>query len=289
MRWEVQGTGGLIPCGDVLADGALDALPFSVAAVDENFIVVASTSGVVGIDPVEDRVLFSVPKTNLHPNDAFVVDDPVAGTRLPIIAWSSSGTSSQLRGTIRLLEGYGIDGSVRHSWSGSDLVLGNATAMSANPNVATEALAMNSAVYTAAEVDLFDAARRRDPALIGPLSNASVYTISGGRSLGGTKRLAWSITIRDEMTGAQQPGMAISNDPWGTAELAFETIGSCGEESCEPIHTVLDPTLDQAVFTICEGSPRELLRFDIGGGVCELWADGSILGNRRLQYLTILP
>lgn len=287
MRWQLQGTGGLVPCNDVVAEGALGPLPFAVAAVSDELIAVASQQGVVGVNPIEDRALWTEATMGMHPNDAFVVTDPSSRDRVPVVAWSGVGVSAQLRGPIRFVEVYEPGGGIRRSLSASDLMLGSATAMAASPRTLGEAIAVNANVYSLGEVSLFGGGLR-SPALIGPFEGGAAYTISAGGSVGGgSERVVWSAELPDPM-GGRASGVVATDDVWSGGEIITQGAGGCGEMDCTPVHAVIDPSVPQGVVVICEGSPNWLVTFDLGASTCNVWAQGPALGTRRLSYLAVL-
>jgi len=282
MRWELQGAGGLVPCSDLVAEGAFGSLPWAVAPVSDDLVAVASQQGVVGVNPIEDRAVWTEAMSGMHPNDAFVITDRDSRDRVPVVAWSGVGTSAQLRAPIRLVEVYEPGGGIRRSLSASDLMLGSATSMTASPRVIGEALALNGNVYSLGEVVL-NGTGLRTPALIGPFEDGAAYTISAGAN----DRVVWSADLPDGM-GGRATGVVHTADAWGGGEITTQGAGGCGEMDCTPVHAVIDPSVAQGVVVICEGSPNWLATFDLGASTCNVWAQGDALGTRRLSYLAVL-
>jgi hypothetical protein len=280
LRYEIHGSSGLVPCGDVTAGGELDPLPFAIAPVSDRFLLVASRDRVQAVDPVDDRLLYELPVAGMHPNDAFPVDDEAWRDRVAAVAWSNTGSSASERGIIRRIETYTVEGARRNTWDASALTLGSATAMAASPREPTEALAMNSGVYSAAEIDLFGQVRR-EPPLVPGIMDTSTTTIASGRSSDGTQRLAWT-SVADGTNA-----ILVTDDPWG-ADLGLDGTTGC-ESECDGVHVAIDPSSSRALYAICDvdGRQRSVVWLDMDAASCLETIPAGSLGDLRPSYLAV--
>ncbi len=282
LRYELHGTAGIVPCGPAAADGELTREPFAVVGVNERFALLAGRGGVDGVDPVDDRRLYHLDAPGLHPNDAFALPDPLRGDYVAIVAWSTAGGGADLRGSIREVRAYSADGVERRSWTGSELTLGASTALAANVHLPAGSLAVNSAVFAGAEVDLWFASRS-DPALVPPFASTVLHSLHTGRGRDGRETFVWSGVVRGE------PSMVVIRDPYSSLD-DVERTGLCESVLCDPVHAVVDPSSDHAVIAICrrDGVHFEVQRFDLSRSVCETLIDSATLGDLRPWYASIL-
>jgi hypothetical protein len=257
--------------------------PFAVAAPTPELLLVAGTDGVQGVDTPQDAVLFTVPRAGSFPNDAFAFFDDSRSDWVAGVAWSNFGTSSQLRGAIRELTLFTLEGSTRRMWTGTQLGLGNATAIAPAPPSPSRLLAMDPARFAAAELTPNAQAIETSPPLVPMFTDTTITSIGTARTSTNASLVAWTVN------GPSSQGVLVVADPY-TAATPSPSIYSCTSHTCEYLQVIGDPTRERAAIALCamDGVRREILRLDFVLGGCETLVPADRLtGTQRFSYLSI--
>lgn len=277
LRFELPTEGGLRACGPLTAQGELMQQPFSIAAVTDRFVLAAGREGVQAIDPSTDALLYTLARSGQHPNDAFALRDDSRGDWVGGVAWSNLGSSSGIRGGIRDVVAYTVEGAERWRWDGSALGISSSTAVSSAPDDFGELVVTHPTNWAAARLDPFAQILRTSPPLVGPIGGTVLGSVGAGSGVG-VRMIAWTGRVDGE------PRVLTLEEPY-TDDITQVT---CGDEGCEFEHAAIDPSRRRAVIALCglDGVRRSVVRLDFTAMVCEplLPADSAPSGM-RLSYL----
>lgn len=277
LRYELPAGGGVRACGSLTAHGELMQQPFSVAAPTDRFVLAAGREGVQAIDPSTDELRYTLTRSGQHPNDAFALRDDSRAGWVAGVAWSNIGSSSGVRGGIREIVAYTIEGAERWRWDGSTLGVSSSTAVSSAPSDFGELLATHPSSWAAAELDPFGQVLRTSPPLVGAIAGTVVTSIGAGRG-GGVSMIAWTALV----DGA--PRVLTLEEPY--TDDIFQV--TCGDMACQFEHVAVDPSRPRAVVALCglDGIRRSVVRLDFQNMVCEpLVPDTAVPDGMRLSYL----